>query len=72
MTHISLDHDLALWDDSGKEINGMLVIDYLEEQAYTNDDFIPPHITIHSENWARRPIMERIARKLNERKEATL
>jgi hypothetical protein len=47
---LSLDHDLGLIDQDGKEITGYDVLLWIEEQVFCND-FVPPDkIVVHSDN----------------------
>lgn len=64
VSEISLDHDL------GDDINigtGMDVINWIEEQVFTNPDYIPPVIHIHSENSIKRLVMIKVAEKIAKR-----
>lgn len=49
VTHISLDHDLAFYNDAGKEVNGTDVINRIEEEAH-HRGYVPFNISIHSAN----------------------
>lgn len=53
VTDISLDHDLGD-DDHG---TGNDVVLWVEEQVVLHG-FKPPKMSVHSDNWAKRPIME--------------
>lgn len=53
VTEISLDHDLGD-DERG---TGNDVVNWIEEQVALHD-FVPPRMQVHSDNWAKRPIME--------------
>lgn len=44
---ISLDHDLG---DDEQYGTGMTVVKWIEEETFSNSDFIPPVIRIHSAN----------------------
>ncbi|HCC22888.1 TPA: hypothetical protein DF272_01780 [Candidatus Falkowbacteria bacterium] len=63
---LSLDHDLALWDDNGREIDGEAVTNWLEEQYFllsrgedSEVSFPPPKVMkVHSDNSVGRPRME--------------
>ena len=63
ITEISLDNDLGLSDQEGYD-----VIRWLEEQVYTDEDFVCPKIKIHTANPVARQKMlatlESIERKL--------
>lgn len=68
---ISLDHDLG---DTAVVGNGNEVLVWLEEAVFTNDDYWPPAIHVHSANQAARQRMdtglESILRRLAERPDA--
>ncbi|PIR93923.1 hypothetical protein COT97_04210 [Candidatus Falkowbacteria bacterium CG10_big_fil_rev_8_21_14_0_10_39_11] len=62
---LSLDHDIALWDDQGDEIKGTAVTDWLEEQYFLlsrgedcDVNFPPPRVLkVHSDNCVGKPSM---------------
>ncbi len=55
---LSLDHDLALWDESGREITGDEVVTWLMEAVVTRSFAPPKQIVVHSGNPAGRRRME--------------
>ena len=55
---LSLDHDLGLWDDNGRELTGYDVLAWIEEQVVLHG-FRPPALAVHSANSAARMRMER-------------
>ena len=58
VTELSLDHDLALWDDAGRERTGDDVVTWILEAVVTTG-FVPPEsIVVHSGNPAGRRRME--------------
>lgn len=59
VTILSLDHDLG-----EGEKTGMDVLNWIEEQYYKGKILPPRNIFIHSQNAARRPLMELVARRL--------
>lgn len=59
---ISLDHDLGD-DEHG---TGMTVLNWIEEQVYTNDKFVLPIIWVHSANAPKRIEMIKLINRLNE------
>ncbi len=59
VTHLSLDNDL------GEGLaEGYKVLDWLEEQVYTDLTFPIPEITIHSSNASRVEYMQRALRSI--------
>jgi len=44
---LSLDHDLG---DEREVGNGYMVMEWLENETWTNDDYLPPNISIHTAN----------------------
>lgn len=57
---LSLDNDLGL-----NELEGRKVMDWIEEQFYTNSNFqLPQRIIVHSANASARVYMEKIIKKL--------
>jgi len=54
---LSLDHDLGLWDEDGREQTGYDVLIWIEEQVVLHG-FRPPSLTVHSANSAARIRME--------------
>ena len=75
---VSLDHDLgactnctraAGWDMQPAECshngNGHQVIDWIEEQAFLNDEFRIPIVNIHTDNGARRVTMALAQRSID-------
>ena len=59
VTHLSLDNDLG----EGQE-EGYKVLDWLEEQVYTDITFPIPEVTIHSSNASRVEYMQRALRSI--------
>ncbi len=57
---LSLDHDLG--DDARG--TGMTVINWIEEQVYANEKFMPPFINVHSDNAPRRIEMCRVIERI--------
>ncbi len=55
---LSLDHDLGLWDDDGREQTGYDVLLWIEEQVVIHG-FRPPVLAVHSANSAAHERMER-------------
>lgn len=70
--HISLDHDLGLDGDApdiermNKNGTGFDVLNYIEEALYFQILKKCPIIEIHSQNYDRRPHMEKLAKRLME------
>jgi hypothetical protein len=61
VTELSLDHDLALFEDD-REITGYAVLAWLEEQVVVNGFTPPPLLTVHSANP---PAHERMQRAID-------
>lgn len=63
VTHLSLDHDLGLVDETGYD-----VLLWLEEQVVLHQ-FVPPALYVHSDNSSARIKMELAIRSINSRSE---
>lgn len=46
---VSLDHDIASWNDDGREMTGYDIVLWLAERKH-NGDYVPPKIYCHSAN----------------------
>lgn len=55
---LSLDHDLALWDNEGREQTGYDVLAWIEGQVALHG-LKPPALTVHSANPAAHERMQR-------------
>jgi hypothetical protein len=60
---LSLDHDLGLWDDDGREQTGYDVLLWIEEQVVLHG-YRPPALAVHSANSAARERMERAIKSI--------
>ena len=58
VTDLSLDHDLALWDDAGRERTGDDVVTWILEAVVTRGFMPPKSIIVHSGNPPGRRKME--------------
>jgi NAD+-processing family protein with receiver domain len=63
---LSLDHDLGLVDDSGRERTGYDVVLWIEEQVAT-EALIPPRLAVHSANPPAHERMLRAIEAINRR-----
>jgi hypothetical protein len=59
VTHLSLDNDLG----EGQQ-EGYKVLDWLEEQVFTDMSFPVPEVTVHSSNASRVEYMHRALRSI--------
>jgi hypothetical protein len=67
VTHLSLDHDLALGDGpTGRERTGYDVLLWIEEQVALHG-FNPPEMVVHSANSSARDKMNRAIEAINRR-----
>ena len=57
---VSLDHDLGLGDDH----TGYTVAKWIEEQAHTRPDYVPPVVRCHSDNGPGRQAIELAIRSI--------
>ena len=62
VTELSLDHDLGNDDYNG---TGYDVLLWIEEKVFTDINFIPPKINIHTSNYGVRKKMEQAVKKIN-------
>ena len=46
---LSLDHDIASWDEDGREMTGYDIALWLAERKF-NGEYVPPKIFVHSAN----------------------
>jgi hypothetical protein len=51
---LSLDHDIASFNDSGREMTGYDVALWLANRKMTSNDYVPPIVKCHSANPAGR------------------
>ena len=58
ITELSLDHHLGQ-EAASREINGEIVLDYIEKKLLTDKAFLLPKISVHTGNWEARPRMKK-------------
>ena len=46
---VSLDHDIASWDDTGREMTGYDIALWLADRKF-HGEYVPPHLCVHSAN----------------------
>jgi hypothetical protein len=63
---ISLDHDLAIFDDQGRETTGYALLEWVEREVVLNE-FVPPKLACHSANPPARQRMERAIESIRRR-----
>src|ERR1035437_3768958 len=63
---LSLDHDLGLWDDDGRELTGYDVLLWIEEQVVLHG-YRPPRLSVHSANSAARSRMQQAISSIERR-----
>jgi len=47
---VSLDHDIASWDKSGREMTGYDIALWLVNRAHEGTEYVPPKVIVHSAN----------------------
>jgi Cyclic-phosphate processing Receiver domain len=62
----SFDHDLALFDEVGRETTGMAVLEWIEREVVLNG-FDPPKLAAHSSNPPARARMEQAIEAIRRR-----
>lgn len=66
VAEISLDHDLAIFDDQGRETTGYAVLEWVEREVVLNG-FVPPKLACHSANPPARQRMEQAIESIRRR-----